>query len=41
VDSKELTLPVDSGKFNKNGVVANWEILKETHSKGDAWIRKL
>jgi len=40
VDSEKVTAPVDLEKVNKNGVGANWEILNETHSKGDAWIRK-
>jgi hypothetical protein len=40
VDSEELTSLVDSEKDNKNGVGVAWEIITETPSKGDAWIRK-
>jgi len=36
VDSEELTAPVDSEKVNKNAVDADWEIVTETPSKGDA-----
>jgi hypothetical protein len=38
VDSKELLAPVDSEKINENEVEADWEIVTETPSKGDAWI---
>jgi hypothetical protein len=40
VDSEELTALVDSEKVNENGVGADWEIITEIPSKGDAWIRK-
>jgi len=40
VDSEELAVPVDSEKVNENTVDADWEILIETPSKGDAWIWK-
>jgi len=40
VDSEELTAPLDSEKVNENGVGAGREIVTETPSKGDAWIRK-
>jgi hypothetical protein len=40
VDSEELPAPVDYEKVNENGVGADWEIVTETNSKGDAWIRK-
>jgi hypothetical protein len=36
VDSEELTAPVDLEKVNKNAVDADWEIVTETPSKGDA-----
>ena len=36
MDSEELTALVDSEKVNKNAVDANWEIVIETPSKGDA-----
>jgi hypothetical protein len=32
--------PVDSKKVNENRVDADWKIITETPSKGDAWIRK-
>ena len=40
MDSEELEAPVDLEKVNKNGVGADWEIITESASKGDAWIRK-
>jgi hypothetical protein len=40
VDSEALAAPVDSEKVNENRVGADWEIITETLSKGDAWIRK-
>ena len=40
MDSEELAVPVDSEKVNENRVDADWEILIETPSKGDAWIWK-
>jgi len=40
VDSEGLTAPVDSEKVNKNRVGVDWEIIIETPSKSDAWIRK-
>jgi hypothetical protein len=36
VDSEELAVPVDSEKVNENRVYADWEIITETPSKGDA-----
>jgi hypothetical protein len=38
VYSEALAAPVDSEKFNKNGVGADSEIINETPSTGDAWI---
>jgi hypothetical protein len=35
-----LAAPVDSKNVNENGVVGDWEIVKETTSKGDGWIRQ-
>jgi hypothetical protein len=32
--------PVDSEKDNENWVGGVWEIVKETTSKGDAWIHQ-
>jgi hypothetical protein len=40
VDSEELAAPVELEIFNENRVVADSEIITETASKGDAWIRK-
>jgi hypothetical protein len=40
MDSKALAAPVDSDKVNKNGVGADLEIINETPSTGDAWIRE-
>jgi hypothetical protein len=40
VDLVELIALVDSEKVNKNGVGADWEIITETSSTDDAWIRK-
>jgi hypothetical protein len=40
VDSEEPAAPLDSENVNENGVDTNWEIVTETPSKGDAWIRK-
>jgi hypothetical protein len=40
VDSEELEAPVDFEKVNKKGLGADWEIIIETPSKGDAWIWK-
>jgi hypothetical protein len=40
VDSEVLAAPVDSQKVNENWVDADWEIVNETTSKGDAWIRQ-
>jgi hypothetical protein len=40
VDSEVLAAPVHSEKVNQNGVGAEWEIVNETTSKGDAWIRQ-
>jgi len=34
-----LTAPVHSEKVNENRVGAEWEIVNETTSKGDAWFR--
>jgi hypothetical protein len=38
VDSKVLAAPVDSENVNENWVGGDWEIVKETSSKGDKWI---
>ena len=38
LDSEVLAAPVHSEKVNENGVGGDWEIVKETSSKGDAWI---
>jgi hypothetical protein len=35
-----LAAPVNLENVNKNGVGAEWEIVNETTSKGDAWIRQ-
>jgi hypothetical protein len=40
VDSEILADPVDSEKINANLVAADSEIITQTSSKGDAWIRK-
>jgi hypothetical protein len=40
VDSEALAGPVDSEKVNENWDGADWEIINEKPSKGDAWIRK-
>jgi hypothetical protein len=40
VVSEALAALVDLEKVNKNGVGAAWEIVTETPSKVDAWIRK-
>jgi hypothetical protein len=40
VDDLAPTAPIDSEKFNENGVDDDWEIITETPSKGDAWIWK-
>jgi hypothetical protein len=40
VHSEALAAPVDSEKVNENWVGADWEIINETYSKGDAWIRE-
>jgi hypothetical protein len=40
VDSEVLAPPVESKKVNKNGVGGDWEIVNETTSNGDAWIRQ-
>jgi hypothetical protein len=40
VDSEELTVGVDSEKVNENGIGADWEIIIETPSKGEAWIQQ-
>jgi len=40
VDSEALVAPFDIEKVNKNGVGADSEILNETPSIGDAWIRE-
>jgi hypothetical protein len=40
LDSEELAVPIDTEKVNKNRVGADWEIITETPSKGDAWIWK-
>jgi hypothetical protein len=40
VYSEALATPVDSEKFNKNGVGADSEIINETPSTGDVWIRE-
>jgi len=40
VDSKALLAPIDSEKINENCVAADSEIITETTSKGDAWIRQ-
>jgi len=36
VDSEMLAAPVHSEKVNENIVGAEWEIINETTSKGDA-----
>jgi hypothetical protein len=38
VYSEVLAAPVDSENVNENRVCADWEIVNETTSKGDAWI---
>jgi hypothetical protein len=40
VDSEVLAAPVDSENVNENGVGGAWEIINETTSEGDAWIRQ-
>jgi hypothetical protein len=40
VESKILADPVDSEKVHANWVTADSEIITQTSSKGDAWIRK-
>ena len=40
MDSEVLAAPVDSDKVNENGVVAESEIINETPSTGDVWIRE-
>jgi hypothetical protein len=40
VDSEVLAAPLDSEKVNENWVGGDWEIVNETTSKGDAWIRQ-
>jgi hypothetical protein len=39
VDSEVLAALVNSEKLNQNEVGAELEIINETTSKGDAWIR--
>ena len=39
MDSEALAAPFDLEMVNKNGVGADSEIIKETPSIGDAWIR--
>jgi hypothetical protein len=38
VDSDVVAAPVDSEKFNENGVGGDWEIVIDTSSKGHKWI---
>jgi hypothetical protein len=38
VDSSALAAPVYSQNVKENWVDADWEIINETTSKGDAWI---
>ena len=40
VDSEALAGPVDSDNVNENGVGADSEMVNETPSTGDAWIRE-
>jgi hypothetical protein len=40
VDSEELATPLNSENVNENGIGADWEIINEPTSKGDAWIRQ-
>jgi hypothetical protein len=40
VDLSARTAPVDSEIVNKNGFAADLEIINETTSKGEAWIRQ-
>jgi len=40
VDSEVLAAPVDLENINENGVGGDWEIINETTSKGDVWIRQ-
>jgi hypothetical protein len=40
VDSEVLAAPVNSEKVNENFVGADSEIVNETSTKGDAWIRQ-
>ena len=40
MDLEVLATPVNSEKVNQNGVGAEWEIVNERTSKGDAWIRQ-
>jgi len=40
VDSEVLAAPVDSENVIENGVGADWEIVNETTSKGDAWTHQ-
>ena len=40
MDSEALANPIDSEKVNENEVGADWEIINERSSKGDAWIRQ-
>jgi hypothetical protein len=40
VDSEKLEALVDLEKVNENGGSADWEIVNETSSKGDVWIRQ-
>jgi hypothetical protein len=40
VDSEALATPVDSEKVSDNGVGADSQMVNETPSTGDAWIRE-
>ena len=40
MDSEALAGPVDSDNVNENGVGADSEMVNETPSTGDAWIRE-
>jgi hypothetical protein len=39
MDSTAQTAPLDSEISNENGVATDSEIITETASTGDAWIR--
>jgi len=40
MDSSARPAPGELEKFNEKWGGANWEIIKETTSKGDTWIRQ-